>query len=379
MHLGKARAQAGCQAAHLFGVEHRATQVQHQGAARGQHALGAGQRSLGIQRAGGGVGVGQIHQHEVEALAAGIDIGVCIAQLQLHARIVERAAVDAAQVGARGLHHGLVQLGQHNALHAGVLEQLFCRPAIATTEDERVARCSVGDGSRVYQRLVVEKFLALAGHKAAIEAQHAAKARGVQQLHVLVARALLLACGDGETKAGVGRELLFHPLQHGAGRGRANVATLQLLVHAPRGGVGGNHALHQRARLARVVRGKVAHVHVDGDVARLRPGVDGQVRLGQQHRTGDATGLAVVGRKGDPFVIHQGQTTGVNLGAAQGGQGVGAQHVSRVASALVQISGQVQALHGNGAPPRAVAPSRATPPGARKKPRILTSMQLTVI
>ena len=91
-----------------------------------------------------------------------------------------------------------------------------------------------------------------------------------------------------------------------------------------------------------------------------------QVRLGQQHRAGDATGLAVVGRKGHPFVIHQGQATGVNLGAAQGGQGVGAQHVSRVASALVQISGQVQALHGNGAPPRAVAPSRATPPGARK-------------
>src|SRR5256885_11035790 len=44
----------------------------------------------------------------------------------------------------------------------------------------------------------------------------------------------------------------------------------------------GDHALHQRAGLARVVGGEVADVDIDGDAAGLGPGVYGQVRFGQQ-------------------------------------------------------------------------------------------------
>jgi hypothetical protein len=73
--------------------------------------------------------------------------------------------------------------------------------------------------------------------------------------------------------------------------------------------------------------------------------VDGQVRFGQQHGAGDAPGLALVVRELDPSVLHQGQAGPFGLCAAQGGDGVGIEHVAPVALALVEIGGQVQSVH----------------------------------
>jgi hypothetical protein len=45
-----------------------------------------------------------------------------------------------------------------------------------------------------------------------------------------------------------------------------------------------HQALHQRMRLGRMVAAEIADVHIERHAALLGPGVDAQVRFGQQHR-----------------------------------------------------------------------------------------------
>ncbi len=230
-----------------------------------------------------------------------------------------------------------------------MLEQFLGCAAIAAAQDQRLARRRVGQGSGVDQGLVVEEFLAFGGHEAAIQSQHLAELRRVQQLQLLMARLHGFAPRGAPAKARMGRERLQRPIaligrRRGLGAG-TDVAAHQMLAHHAARRVGGDHALHQRAGLARVVGGEVADVDIDGDAAGLGPGVYGQVRFGQQHGAGDAAGLPLVVRELDPAVLHQGQAGLRGLCAAQGGDGIGVEHMALVALALVEIGGQVQSVH----------------------------------
>src|SRR5512143_1207023 len=59
----------------------------------------------------------------------------------------------------------------------------------------------------------------------------------------------------------------------------------------------------QPFRLRRIVGRQVAHVHVDADEAVLRPCVNGEMRFGEEHRTGDALGRELV-----EALTHHGET-----------------------------------------------------------------------
>ena len=96
-------------------------------------------------------------------------------------------------------------------------------------------------------------------------------------------------------------------------------ADRQVAAHQPLGdrvlGPEGHHQrVEQLARLAFVVRGEVADVDVECDATPLRPGVDRQVRLGQQHCAGNAARLALPLREHVIFLVDDGQA-GVERGA----------------------------------------------------------------
>ena len=99
-------------------------------------------------------------------------------------------------------------------------------------------------------------------------------------------------------------------------------------------------------RALRVVGAEVAHIGVDRHAADLGPSVNRQVRLGQQHDTGDAALTRLGGRReameqfangGQPRFSHGRQ--------AQRAQRRRLRHQRDVSKAVAQISGEVQALH----------------------------------
>ena len=173
---------------------------------------------------------------------------------------------------------------------------------------------------------MIEEFLFFRGHETAVDAQHFAKLRRFQQLQLLKWRLHLLASGGAIAKAAMRGEMFLLPahflLGHSVQRslmtrcGHADIAAHQLLAQHALGGKGVDDALHQLARLARVVIREIADIDVDGDAACLWPGVDGQMRLCQQHGSRHPARLALIGRKLHPCVIHQSQTRGRSLVAA---------------------------------------------------------------
>jgi hypothetical protein len=92
------------------------------------------------QGAGWRVGVGQIHQCQIKALIVCLHQGQTVAYADLNTGIIERTAMHGLQMLARELHHGLVQLGQHHALDARMLEQLLGSTTIAPTQNQGLAR-----------------------------------------------------------------------------------------------------------------------------------------------------------------------------------------------------------------------------------------------
>ena len=98
-----------------------------------------------------------------------------------------------------------------------------------------------------------------------------------------------------------------------------------------------------------MVIAEIADVHVQRHRALLGPGVDAQMRFGQQHRGGDATGaqLALVQRCGKAVEqLGHGLQTRFGHGLQQVlAQGLSVGQPLRRAVAAVEIGGQVQALH----------------------------------
>ena len=165
--------------------------VQRQHPARIELAAAGRIEFARVQRHGGAEGIGQVQHDLVEALLALLHEGAAIAEQQFQPRIVKGTAVDGRQPFTRHLHHIGIKLGQHHALHVGVLEQLLGRSAIAAANDQRRTRASEGHRGQMDHRLVVEELVPFRGHEAAVDAHGAAEQRRVQDLDVLHGRAAL--------------------------------------------------------------------------------------------------------------------------------------------------------------------------------------------
>lgn len=92
---------------------------------------------------------------------------------QLQTRIVERAAMHHVKIGASELDHFLVELHQHHLLHRAVLEEFLGRTAVAAADDERRTRPRMREPRHMDEILVIDEFIGLARHRAAIKAEHA--------------------------------------------------------------------------------------------------------------------------------------------------------------------------------------------------------------
>lgn len=104
--------------------------------------------------------------------------------------------------------------------------------------------------------------------------------------------------------------------------------------------------LHQRTGLGRVVTAKVADIHVQRHRAVFGPGVDTQMALGQQQRGGDPARAVGGGREAVKDFVHHLQPGGQRSAAAGAAQLCGVQQPCAVAAAVVEVSSQMEALHG---------------------------------
>ena len=183
----------------------------------------------------------------------------------------------------------------------------------------------MGNGCGVRHALVVEKFIALTGHKVAIQAHDTAKAGGFHHLQRLEGGLAALHMAGSKAKGCVRRELLHHPgvLTHAIG---GDITAPQLLTHGMLGLQGLHYAFHQCLRLGRVVCREVADIDINRHIASFWPGVNGQVRLCQQDGACHAAWLPLPVRKLHPAFIDQGQARKLRLIAAQCGYRICIQH-----------------------------------------------------
>ena len=90
--------------------------------------------------------------------------------------------------------------------------------------------------------------------------------------------------------------------------------------------------------LGRVVAAVAADVHIERDVIVFRPGVQGQMRLGQHHGAGDAFTFS----KAVKQTAHGGQA-GVGYGLLAKGLEIGGiDHQTRIAAATIEVANEVQ-------------------------------------
>lgn len=108
---------------------------------------------------------------------------------------------------------------------------------------------------------------------------------------------------------------------------------------------GAEELLEQVFGFVGVVGGEVADEHVEGDATTVGPGVHGEVGFCEQEHAGDAAGALVVGRETVKFLADQGQSGFTGELPAAGGQHLGVFEQCRSAVAIVEIGGEVQALH----------------------------------
>ena len=241
-------------------------------------------------------------------------------------------------------HHLGVEFGHHHALDRRVLEQFLARASVAAADDQRRHRSRMRDRRRVRDRLVVEELVTLGSHVAAVEAEQAAPLRRLEHFERLVGSAHRLDAARG---AKAERAVVVEPFEQQLARLRDRVfrsaknAVGALLARRERD----DQVVEQLLGLGRVVGGEVADVDVERHAGALGPGVDRQVRLGQQHGAGDAARLALVVGESEELLVDHGEPGRVDRVAAQPFESRGVSEQCAVALATVKISGEVQSLH----------------------------------
>jgi hypothetical protein len=168
--------------------------------------------------------------------------------------------------------------------------------------------------------------------------------RGVEDLDGLELGACRLEPPAGAVAVGA---LLVQPLEQQfvrfrdrIGR-RAQDAVGDLLGRPERD----DQVVHQVLGLARVVRREVAHVDVERDSGALRPGVQRNVRLGQQHCASDAAGLALPVWKREELLGDQGQSRFGDRLAAERGEAFRVDEQFTFATAAEDVRSEMQSLH----------------------------------
>ena len=175
MHLREYGCQLSRQSAHTLGFVEWRPQVQGHGTARREDAFAMREERLRVERTRERLRVGEIEQDQIEFLRGSCDEGGAILVVHLYPRVVERAVVNVPKMASRHFNNLGVDLHQRHFLHAGVFEQFFHGATVAAADDERPARRGMRDRRRMHQRLMVEEFVGLRGHEAAVNAQGAAK------------------------------------------------------------------------------------------------------------------------------------------------------------------------------------------------------------
>jgi len=94
-----------------------------------------------------------------------------------------------------------------------------------------------------------------------------------------------------------------------------------------------------------VVIAEIADVYIEGYGADFRPGMDGQVRFGEDDRAGHAGGLSADITKGVEQTADDGQSMALAGVNTIGLQSRGIEEQLRVAATVVQVGDQVQSVH----------------------------------
>ena len=103
--------------------------------------------------------------------------------------------------------------------------------------------------------------------------------------------------------------------------------------------------IHQGMRFVRMISSKITHIHIDRNRLCLRPGVDAQVRLCQEHRGRHTARAMAVGRKGVGQVVNRLQAADLYRLHAVGYQLRSIDEPVAFALAIVEIGGEVQTVH----------------------------------
>ena len=179
---------------------------------------------------------------------------------------------------ARDLDDLLVELEQVHPLDAGVLQHLGDEVHVAAADDRDVARVRVREQRRVRQHLVVHVRVEVGHLHDAVEGEHAAEARRLEQHDFLELGAALLEHLQDVVRGvrrGAGLVLLEAALGLLVGRD----ATRQVPAVDPLGLERVAQHADDRLEVGVVAAGE----EVGGDVAVLGPGVDREMALGD-HR-----------------------------------------------------------------------------------------------
>ena len=211
---------------------------------------------------------------------------------------------------------------------------------------------------RVSHALVIEELVAFGRHQAPVEAEELSELPRVVHLDALVRRLdLVQLFGGGVAVARVRVEPVEDevvPDDGGRRRRRFRGRDRAFLGQVAAGDAVHDLALRtechrqrveQLLGLARVVGGEVADVDIERHAAALGPGVDREVRFGEQDGSGDAAGLAVPFRKDVPLLVDDRQLRVVRRIPAQRGESFQIRQQGCAAAAFEQIASQVKALH----------------------------------
>ncbi len=210
----------------------------------------------------------------------------------------------ALQVASRDVDHAAVDLAQRDAADRRMLEELLRRAAVAAADDQCALRRRVRERSHVHEVLVIEELVALRGHEVAVEPEQPPERGALVHLDLLELRAEALETpARTNEEAPLVREVLGHQVRReiagrrasGAAPAQASLPPRWMAWNFVRSGLSAaSIALNSTSALAVLSDVVVADVDVDRHEAVLGPGVDREVRLGEQHRAGDALRLELM-------------------------------------------------------------------------------------
>jgi hypothetical protein len=140
---------------------------------------------------GGALGVGRVGDDDVELVLVVVEELEAIADVHLDLGVLVSDA-HAGQVLLAEADDGLVDVAEHGALDAVVLDDLAQDAAVAAADDEDVLGVGVREHAQVGDHLLVGELVALGALDDVVEDEHHAVVGGLEDEDILVERLLVV-------------------------------------------------------------------------------------------------------------------------------------------------------------------------------------------